>query len=403
MTKRFLDKYFSSAKTGKFIKEIHNFCQKETETVFEAWERFKEIVRKCQHSRIELWMQLQDFWDGLTPASCRTLSNAAGGSLMKKTPQEIVTILDELSKDANQWPSESAERRKSTGVHQVDANTFPQVQLDAMAKKIRKLTLTTIQSEPHATCDICGREHPTYECQASTEEVDAMGNYNFNVMAQKHPDFSWSSPGGTANPNQPNQSSIEDLVKGFIIKTDERLDAHGAAIKELWASVERSHSDPKDVIPEKESGEQLKSDGNKKKKGQTKVEKKKKGETSRREEHDEGEHMPALPFPQKLYREKPDKQFERFLDVLKQVHETGEGDRRDKVYTNIIAVEKTAQKEKSAPGGEWKVKGLKEKAAMSEKDNCGVYPKKAEKKLSAWMCALVQARGMEPNFDSDPD
>jgi len=42
---------------------------------------------------------------------------------MKKTPEEIVTILDELSEDANQWPSESAERRKLTGVHQVDDNT----------------------------------------------------------------------------------------------------------------------------------------------------------------------------------------------------------------------------------------------------------------------------------------
>lgn len=52
---------------------------------------------------------------------------------MKKTPEEIVTILDELSEDANQWPSESAERR-STSVHQVDATTSVQVQLDAMAK-----------------------------------------------------------------------------------------------------------------------------------------------------------------------------------------------------------------------------------------------------------------------------
>ncbi|XP_070034840.1 uncharacterized protein [Nicotiana tomentosiformis] len=48
--------------------------------------------------------------------------------------------------------------------------------------------------------------------------------------------------------------------------------------------------------------------------------KKKKDEKSRREEHDESEHMPALPFPQKLYREKLDKQFGIFLDVLKQVH-----------------------------------------------------------------------------------
>ncbi|XP_075086243.1 uncharacterized protein LOC107819768 [Nicotiana tabacum] len=43
MTKKFLDKYFSASKTRKFIREIYNYCQKETETIFEAWERFKEI------------------------------------------------------------------------------------------------------------------------------------------------------------------------------------------------------------------------------------------------------------------------------------------------------------------------------------------------------------------------
>ncbi|XP_070042650.1 uncharacterized protein [Nicotiana tomentosiformis] len=259
MTRKFLDKYFSSAKMGKFRREIHNFCQNETETVFKAWERFKEIERKYQHSGIELWMQLQDFWDGWTPTSRRTLSNAAGGPLMKKTPEEIATILDELSEDANQWPSEIAEKRRSTGVHQVDANTSVQVQLDAIAKEIRKLTLASIHSEPHAACDIWGRGHPTHECQASIEEVNVVGNYNFNAMGQKHPGFSWSSPGGTANAwqqnnsrfqgqgapsfqNQPRpqfqpqhstQPGLEDLMKSFIVKTDERLDAHGATIKEL--------------------------------------------------------------------------------------------------------------------------------------------------------------------------
>ncbi|XP_019234836.1 PREDICTED: uncharacterized protein LOC109215258 [Nicotiana attenuata] len=41
------------------------------------------------------------------------------------------------------------------------------------------------------------------------------------------------------------------------------------------------------------------------------------------------------------------------------------------------------KKEKPAASIEWKVKGVKEKAATSEKDKCEVYPKKAEKKMSA--------------------
>lgn len=66
-------------------------------------------------------------------------------------------------------------------------------------------------------------------------------------------------------------------------------------------------------------------------------------------------------------------------------------------------VEKEVKKEKPAASVEKKVKGVKEKAALSEKDKCGVYPKKAEKKLSTWMCALLRVRGMDPDFDSDPD
>ncbi|XP_019258507.1 PREDICTED: uncharacterized protein LOC109236748 [Nicotiana attenuata] len=50
------------------------------------------------------------------------------------------------------------------------------------------------------------------------------------------------------------------------------------------------------------------------------AEKKNKEENSRKEEPEESKHMPALPFPQKLYREKLDKQFKRFLNMLKQVH-----------------------------------------------------------------------------------
>ncbi|XP_070036709.1 uncharacterized protein [Nicotiana tomentosiformis] len=431
MTRKFLDKYFSSAKTVKFRRDIHNFCQKDIETVFEAWESFKEIVRKCQHSGIELWMQLQDFWDGLTPASSRTLSNAAGGPLMKKTPEKIVTILDELSEDANQWPSGSAERRRVTGVYQVDANTYVQVQLDAMAKEIRKLTLASIQSETHIACDICGRGHPTFECQASIEEVNAVGNYNFNAMGQRHPDFSWSSPGVNA----------VTLRSGQVLKDPTPIQ--------------------KEVVPKKEIGEQLKNEVDKKKKGKNGAEKKKKEETSRREESNEdSKHMPALPFPQKLKLENEIGEIRSapisleladqttlilegiVEDVLVRVDKfvfpvdfivvnmeenkeaplilgrpflvTGRAifdinDRKlllrvgKETVTFEMNVETGVRKDKSAASVEWKVKSSKGKAALSEKDKCGVYPKKVEKKLSTWMCALVRRCGMDLDFNSDPD
>ncbi|XP_070057163.1 UPF0329 protein ECU05_1680/ECU11_0050-like [Nicotiana tomentosiformis] len=159
-------------------------------------------------------------------------------------------------------------------------------------------------------------------------------------------------------------------MKSFIVKTDERLDAHSAAIKELGTglrNLERqvgqittilseripgtlpgdTEKNPKQTIndvtlrsgqvlkdptpvkneatPEKESRKELKIEDDdkkiEKKKGKNGAEKKKKKETSRKEEsNEESKHMHALPFPQNLYRGKLDKQFERFLDMLRWVN-----------------------------------------------------------------------------------
>ncbi|XP_070036578.1 uncharacterized protein [Nicotiana tomentosiformis] len=253
-----------------------------------------------------------------------------------------------------------------------------------------------------------------------------------------------------------------------------------------------------------------------KKKSKKGVEKHKKEETN-----DVSKHMPALPFPLKLYREKLDKQFEKFLDMLRQVNvnlpftevllqcqlmqstlnfdkslcdsgasinlmllsiykklenEIGEirsapislqmadqttiipegivedvlvrvdkfvfpvdfivvnmeenkeiplilgrpylatgraildiHDRKPmlrvgkEMVTFRMNVSIGVKREKPAASVDWKVKISKETAPVIEKDTCGVYTKKFEKKLSAWMCALVRARGIEPDFDSDPD
>ncbi|XP_019246431.1 PREDICTED: uncharacterized protein LOC109226083 [Nicotiana attenuata] len=196
-------------------------------------------------------LRLQDFWDGLTPASHRTLSHADGGPLMKKTPEEIVTILDELSNDENYWPSESAERKRSNSVHQVNANTS--VQRSKWGK------IVTILSE--------------------------------------------RIPGTLPTDTERNPKEIVNVVtlrSGQVLKDPTSIQ--------------------KDMILKKESGEKLKSNDDKKNNGKKGAEKKKKEENSIKEKHDVSEHMPALPFPQKLFREKQDKRFERLLDMLKQVN-----------------------------------------------------------------------------------
>ena len=52
----FLHKYFPPHKTAKFRNEITTFKQNGSETIYSAWEIFKELQRQCPHHSLPEWM-----------------------------------------------------------------------------------------------------------------------------------------------------------------------------------------------------------------------------------------------------------------------------------------------------------------------------------------------------------
>ena len=52
LSKAFLSKYFPPGKTAKLRTEITSFFQRDGESVYEAWERFKDLQRQCPHHGI---------------------------------------------------------------------------------------------------------------------------------------------------------------------------------------------------------------------------------------------------------------------------------------------------------------------------------------------------------------
>ncbi|GJX74610.1 reverse transcriptase domain-containing protein [Tanacetum coccineum] len=78
MVSKFLSKYFPYSRTLQLRKEILNFWQLPTESVFEAWERFKSCLRKCPDHRILLLNQILTFYNGITMIDQERLMVAAG-------------------------------------------------------------------------------------------------------------------------------------------------------------------------------------------------------------------------------------------------------------------------------------------------------------------------------------
>ena len=83
----FLNKYFPPSKTMKLRNDITNFVQDSGETLYEAWERFIDYLRRCPHHELPLWMQIQIFYNGMSGRDRAMIDVASGGSIMCKPPK----------------------------------------------------------------------------------------------------------------------------------------------------------------------------------------------------------------------------------------------------------------------------------------------------------------------------
>ncbi|XP_075112510.1 uncharacterized protein LOC142182253 [Nicotiana tabacum] len=187
------------------------------ESVYQAWERLKAMLRKCSHHDIPEHMQLYIlYYHGLKPSSRNVIDAAAEGSVMGKTTEEALKLLNEISENAIHWPSERIIIKKAATVNQVAAlNTLTQ-QIVSLAQKFETFHVNTQQPSQSEACDMCRGNHQNHECQATNHNdghVNAIGykQYPFgSPMAQKYPGFQWSNPNGAEN----SQSFQKQQIQG---------------------------------------------------------------------------------------------------------------------------------------------------------------------------------------------
>ncbi|GJW51963.1 reverse transcriptase domain-containing protein [Tanacetum coccineum] len=84
--------------TTNLRNEITNFRQIAQESFSEAWERFKELLRKCPHHGFSLMHQLDTFYNSLSYNDQDSLNSAAGGNFLYKSPTEGLQIIENKAK-----------------------------------------------------------------------------------------------------------------------------------------------------------------------------------------------------------------------------------------------------------------------------------------------------------------
>ncbi|GJX83934.1 reverse transcriptase domain-containing protein [Tanacetum coccineum] len=184
LVSKFVNYFFPPSKTTNLKNDITNFQQRFDETFSEAWDRFKDLLRKCPHHGFLELHQIDTFYNALTQSDQDSLNAAAGGNLLNRTPRDALTIIENKSKvrTSRNKPvvSKASATSSSTPAY------LPEITALTDAVKAMLLQNKTPSPAPvkaiEEICVTCGGPHPYYECLATEGNTfnasAATGTYN---------------------------------------------------------------------------------------------------------------------------------------------------------------------------------------------------------------------------------
>nr|GEV07709.1 reverse transcriptase domain-containing protein [Tanacetum cinerariifolium] len=133
------------SRTTNLRNEISNFQQRFDESFHEAWDRYKDLLHACPHHGFTKLHQLDTFYNALNPADQDSLNSAAGGNLLERRTQDVLTIIDNKSKQTSVVTTSMT----------VILKQFQATPPPAFVKFVEEIYVT------------CGGAHPYYQCLAT--------------------------------------------------------------------------------------------------------------------------------------------------------------------------------------------------------------------------------------------
>nr|GEV61793.1 hypothetical protein [Tanacetum cinerariifolium] len=145
-----------------------------------AWDRYKDLLRACPHHGFTELHQLDTFYNALNPADQDSLNAVAGGNLLERRTQDVLTIIENKStvrnsrnksvvsqvKSCNADSNSSSEIAKLT--HAVDQQTSDvTTSMTAILKQFQATPPPASVKAVEEICVTCGGAHPYYQCLAA--------------------------------------------------------------------------------------------------------------------------------------------------------------------------------------------------------------------------------------------
>nr|GEY36986.1 hypothetical protein [Tanacetum cinerariifolium] len=142
LKKDFIKRYCSSSKTAKSLEDIHNFKQEINESLYQAWERFNDLLYKCPTHNVNSHQKVNIFYKGLSTMNRQLLDSQ--GPIPRMTPTQAMTTIQTMADHSQKCHNDILSRSLSSS-----SNT------DGLAAIVR--------------CQICKGPHIDKECPLNEE------------------------------------------------------------------------------------------------------------------------------------------------------------------------------------------------------------------------------------------
>ncbi|XP_022897634.1 uncharacterized protein LOC111411325 [Olea europaea var. sylvestris] len=318
---KFTTKFFPPARVAKLKHDITTFQQLDSETFHEAWERFKDMLRKCPNNGITLPQQVQYFYAGLTPSHRSNVDSLSNGSIQNKSIREAYELFEVMSEQSAMWPDRRAKVGVS-GARESEAFSLMLSKIDFLARKVEGLSTSSCGShsahmvQSLSICEMCGANHLSSGCPLIASSLGSTEQLAYTQNFQR--------PGNVLNPKpQEKKEGWEEAIAKLANHQLQYQERNDASLKNL----ERQVGLIAKLLSERPQGA-LPSDTETNPRENAKAIITRSGIqlpepteplTSKTPILVKA-YIPPIPFPQRLQKHKLDIQFGKFLEVFKKLH-----------------------------------------------------------------------------------
>ncbi|GJT84720.1 reverse transcriptase domain-containing protein [Tanacetum coccineum] len=244
MAKIFLGKYFPPSMVTKLRNDITNFRQEPDESLFEAWERYNLSIDRCPNHNMLPMTQIDTFYNGLTLRHRNTINAAAGGTFMKRRPEECYDLIENMTAHHNDWDTLAQRSESSSSITSSNPEIVAlKLKMAEINKNLMKMLQTNQQvNSVTSSCETCGGPHAYNDCPATVGQTQ-------NVMQSKAR-FGWFN----AKSKKMRKSMLKQEFSEFRIREVEELHKGYDRMQKILSQLNQLKAKPEVALTLKTKG-----------------------------------------------------------------------------------------------------------------------------------------------------